>query len=251
MPVNVAIGPGRSAVVTGGSSGIGAATATLLAARGCDVTVTGRDPEALAEVASRTGGRACVADLTEPEAAGRVLSAAGEVDLLVCNAGVGWAGSLTDMTEADVEKIVRVNLVSVLTLVRLALPGMVARGRGHVVLVSSIAGHMGVAGETVYSATKAGLAGFGAAVRNEFAARGIAVSLVVPGVVSTSFFERRGTPYERTSPRPIPPERVARALVKAVDRNRAEVFVPAWLRLPARLRGAAPALIDTVQRHVT
>lgn len=250
--MTVAIGPGCNAVVTGGSSGIGAATAGVLAARGCGVTVVGRDADALAAVAARTGGRVCVADLSEQGAADHVLAETagdGDVDLLVCNAGVGWAGDLAGMAPGDVERLVRVNLLAVMHLVRLALPGMTARGRGHIVLVSSIAGSMGVADEAVYSATKAGLSMFGASVRNEVAGKGVGVSIVVPGVVDTPFFERRGTPYERGRPRPVSPDRVARALVSAVERDRAEVFVPRWLRLPARLRGAAPAFTDALQRR--
>ncbi|MFF5989628.1 SDR family NAD(P)-dependent oxidoreductase [Prauserella flavalba] len=245
------IGAGTTAVVTGGSSGIGAATASLLARRGCDVLVTGRDPAALDTVARHAGARACAADLTEPGAAARVLAAAGEVELLVCNAGVGWAGRLEDMPEADAETLVRVNLLAPVQLVRAVLPGMLERGRGHLVFVSSIAGSMNVAGEAVYSATKAGLDALAASVRGEVTGRGVGVSVVVPGVVDTPFFARRGTPYARRRPRPVPPERVAEALVAAVERNRAEVFVPPWLRLPARLRGVAPALTDALQRRFT
>lgn len=243
------IGTGTTAVVTGGSSGIGAATAALLARRGCDVVVVGRDAAALSAVAARTGARVCAADLAEPDAAGRVLAEAGAVNLLVCNAGIGWAGPVAGMAPSDVERLVQVNLLGAIRLVRGVLPGMLARGRGHLVLVSSIAGNMHVAGEAVYSATKAGLAAFAASVRGEVAGCGVGVSVVVPGVVDTSFFDRRGVPYERRTPRPVPPERVARALVRAVERNRAEVFVPRWLRFPARLRGAAPVLTDALQRR--
>ncbi|MEU6641517.1 SDR family NAD(P)-dependent oxidoreductase [Saccharomonospora sp. NPDC046836] len=245
------IGPATTAVVTGGSSGIGAATAQLLAYRGCQVLVVGRDAVALAGVARRTGGRACTTDLAEPGAAARVLAEAGEVDLLVCNAGVGWAGQLTDMPGEALEQLVRTNLLAPMRLVREALPGMLARGRGHIVLVSSIAGSMSVAQEAVYSATKAGLDAFGASVRGEVAGRGVGVTIVVPGVVDTPFFARRGVPYARHRPRPVPAGKVATALVAAVERGKAEVFVPRWLRLPARLRGSAPVLTDALQRRFT
>ncbi|MFC4003522.1 SDR family NAD(P)-dependent oxidoreductase [Prauserella oleivorans] len=243
------IAPGTNAVVTGGSSGIGAATAELLARRGCSVLVVGRDADALGDVAHRTGGRACVADLTDPAAADQVLAEAGPVDVLVCNAGLGWAGPLEAMPADTLEKLVQVNLLAPARLVRAALPGMVARGRGHLVFVSSIAGSMNVAHEAVYSATKAGLDALAGSVRGELAGRGVGVSVVVPGVVDTPFFARRGVPYVRRRPRPVPAERVARALVRAVERDRAEVFVPGWLRLPARLRGIAPVLTDALQRR--
>jgi short-subunit dehydrogenase len=243
------IGVGTTAVVTGGSSGIGAATACLLARRGCRVVLVGRDAGALAAVADRSGGTTCVADLADPKAATSVLDAAGTADLLVCNAGVGWAGRLETMPPEEIDRLVRVNLLAPAHLVRAALPGMLARGRGHIVLVSSIAGSMGVAEEAVYSATKAGLTALAASVRLEVAGRGVGISVVVPGVVATAFFERRGVPYQRRSPRPVPADAVARALVDAVQRQRAEVFVPRWLRLPARLRGLAPAVTDALQRR--
>ncbi|WP_199432389.1 SDR family NAD(P)-dependent oxidoreductase [Qaidamihabitans albus] len=243
------IGPGTRAVVTGASSGIGAATAELLARRGCHVVLAGRDGAALTEVAGRTGGRACAADLAGPDAPARLLAEAGEVDLLVCNAGVGWAGRFEDMPLADIERLVQVNLLSVLRLVRAALPAMLARGRGHIVLVSSIAGSMGVAREAAYSASKAAVQVLAGSLRHELAGRGVGVSVVVPGVVDTAFFTRRGAPYDRRRPRPVPPERVAKALVRAAERGRAEVFVPSWLRLPARLRGLAPGPVDALQRR--
>jgi short-subunit dehydrogenase len=78
---------------------------------------------------------------------------------------------------------------------------------------------------------------------------GVGVTVVVPGVVATPFFERRGRPYDRARPRPVSADSVATALVLAVERDRAEVFVPAWLRLPARLHGALPGLAHALQRR--
>ncbi len=99
-----------------------------------------------------------------------------------------------------------------------------------------------MAREAVYAATKAGLAAFADSVREETAGRGITVSVTVPGVVDTPFFERRGSAYDRAWPAPIPAERVARAILRAVGSGRAEVFAPAWMRLPARFKGAMPGL---------
>jgi short-subunit dehydrogenase len=237
---------GAVALVTGASSGIGRAAAGRFAAAGAKVVLAGRDKDALAEVADETGGHVVVADLDEPDAPERVAAEAvavsGRVDVLVNNAGIGWAGAVTTMAADDIDRLVAVNLVAPLRLTRALLPGMVTRRQGHLVMVASVAGATGVAGEAVYAATKAGLATFADSVRLEVAGTGVRVTNVSPGVIDTAFFTRRNRPYERTWPRPIPADRVAAAIVDAVRRDRAEVWVPGWLRLPARLRGAAPGV---------
>jgi short-subunit dehydrogenase len=118
---------------------------------------------------------------------------------------------------------------------------MLARGRGRIVFVTSIAGRTGVAGEAVYAATKAGVDAFADSLRFELHGTGVGVAVVVPGVVQTAFFERRGRPYGRTSPRPVPPDRVAAAVLRAVTTD-GDFYVPRWLRVPVALRGAAPGL---------
>jgi short-subunit dehydrogenase len=224
-------------LITGASSGIGAATADAMADANARLVLAGRDRARLDAVAAGTGGRVVTADLVTGTAA--LAAEAGPVDVLVAGAGVGWAGPVTAMAERTIDDLMAVNLLAPVRLTRLLLPGMIERGRGHIVFVSSIAGVVGVPGEAVYSATKAGLVAFAEALRAE---SHIGVSVVFPGVVDTPFFERRGTPYARRRPVPIPAARVARAIVQAIERERAEVYVPGWLELPARLRGAAPGV---------
>lgn len=227
---------GSVALVTGASSGIGRATARALAARGAQVVALGRDAERL------EGERAIVCDLADRAAVAHAVEQAGAVDLLVNNAGLGWAGSFVDVDPEDVERLVAVNLVAPILLARALVPGMVERGRGHVVNVASIAGYVGPRREAVYAATKGGLVAFSESLRYELAESGVAVSLVAPGAIDTEFFERRGEPYGRAWPRPQSPDRVAEAIVRAVESGRAEVFVPRWMAGVARLRGAAPSL---------
>jgi short-subunit dehydrogenase len=205
---------GAVCLVTGASSGIGRATAVELSRRGARVVALGRDAGRLAGI----GERQVVQDLAEG-----VPADLGDVDVLVNNAGIGET--------ADVERLVAVNLLAPIRLTRELAPR-------RVVFVSSIAGVVGPRHEAVYAATKAGLLAFAESLRYE----GMGVSVVIPGVVATEFFERRGAPYTRRWPRPIPPEQVARAIADAIERERAEVFVPAWLGGVARLRGAAPGL---------
>ncbi|GAA2783409.1 SDR family NAD(P)-dependent oxidoreductase [Streptomyces rameus] len=240
-------GRGGTALVTGASSGIGAAVARRLAAEGgWRLALNGRDVTRLEQVAALANGIALPADLTRPGAGRRltelVLDHLGQVDLLVAGAGVGWAGDFTGMPAARIDEIVGVDLLATVHLVRAVLPHMVAAGSGRVVLIGSLAGCVGVRGEAVYSAAKAALGTFADSLRYELRGTGVGVSLVIPGVVDTPFFDRRGIPYTRSWPRAVSPERVADAVHAAVLHGRDEVYVPGWLRLPARVRGAAPGL---------
>ena len=232
--------------MTGATSGIGRATAIALARAGARVIVTGRDAEALAAVRDATGGTAVAADLGNSVDVDRLAAAALSgpvpVEILVNNAGVGWAGAFAAMPAEMIEELVAVNLLGTARLTRALLPAMLERRRGHIVMVASVAGHVGVRDEALYAATKAAMLNFSESLRYEVRAAGVRVTTVSPGVVDTPFFKRRGSAYSRRRPRPIPPERLARAIVRAIQRERDEVVVPGWLRLPIWLHGAWPGL---------
>lgn len=228
---------GRVALVTGASSGIGRAVAGRLAARGARVLAHGRDKGALEQLDATP----LVEDLAEPGAGARLAGKAGPVDILVANAGLGWAGPFGEMPVEAIDELIRVNLTAPIELTRALLPSFQDRG-GYLIFVTSIAGRMGVAGEAVYSATKAGLDSFAESLRFETYAGKVRVGVFVPGVVETAFFERRGSPYARKSPRPIPAARVADRIVGMIQRESAEAYAPGWLRLPVAVRGAMPGL---------
>lgn len=234
---------GALALVTGASSGIGRASALALAAHGCRLLACGRDEQRLADVAGRTGGEWFAADLTDAAqtaALSDTVAGHGVPDVVVHCAGIGLAGPVEQTDEESLRPVLAVNLLAPMRLTKALLPAMRSRGSGHLVFVGSIAGRLGAPQEACYAASKAAVHAYADSLRIELDPVGIGVTTVVPGVVATDFFDRRGRPYERRFPRPVPPERLADALVRAVLRDRAEVVVPRWLRVPMLVRAAAP-----------
>jgi NAD(P)-dependent dehydrogenase (short-subunit alcohol dehydrogenase family) len=262
---------GAVVLVTGASRGIGRATAELLAARGAQVVAVARNGPAVAAVAAATGGLAVPADLRRADAAdtvvGRAVERYGRLDAVVANAGIGYAGPVAGMTAERVAALVDVNLRAPLLLARAATAAFTAQagtqagtvaggsagaGRpGALVFVTSIAGAVGVPGESVYSATKAGVESFAALLREEVRDQGITVSTVVPGVVDTGFFTERGVPYDRRFPRPLPAERIARAVVRSLERGTPRRVVPRWLAVPAWLSAAVPRPYRALARRLS
>ncbi|MFJ8584540.1 SDR family NAD(P)-dependent oxidoreductase [Streptomyces sp. NPDC093595] len=245
---------GPVALVTGASSGIGQAVAERIAtAGGWRLLLGGRDEERLAAVARSTGGTPLAADLGERTGVERLAAQAvereGRVDALVAAAGVGWAGPFVGMPADAIDRLLAVNLTSVVHLVRLVLPGMAERGVGRIVLIASMAGRVGVANEAVYAATKGALLAFAESLRYELAGTRVRVTVVLPGAVETPFFDRRGVPYHRDHPRPVPAERVAEIVWRAIERGAEDVYVPGWLAMPARMQGAVPGFFRALAKR--
>lgn len=219
----------------------------------------GRDEEALGRVADEVAGSFLAVDVGRRDSAelivGHTASTYGRLDAVVVNAGVGYAGDFADMSTAGIAELLDVNLLSAMLLARACLQPLRDTGQldarrcGAIVFVSSIAGAVGVPGETVYSATKAGLNIFAASLREELRPIRVSVSTVVPGVVDTGFFAARGTPYSRRFPRLMSPVRVTDAIERALDTGAAELVVPRWLVVPSRLSGAAPRLYRSLSRR--
>jgi short-subunit dehydrogenase len=236
---------GLRALITGGSSGIGAATARAFAAHGGRVAIAGRDLVALHQVAADIRAVVIPGDLREPGCARRSVESAirglGGLDVVVSNAGIGWAGKFSAMSEADIDSLLDVNLRAAAHLARAAIPHL-HQGVGRLVFVGSIAGLVGAPGEAWYSATKAGLGSLAQALRDELRPVGVAVSLVSPGVVDTAFFDRRQVPYRRKHPQMLSPQVAADAIIDAIAHRRNEVIIPLWLSVPARLKVSFPKL---------
>ena len=185
----------RTALVTGASTGMGEATVVQLREQGLTVHAVARDAERLSDLAERTGAIAHIVDLSDIDAVERELGGL-EIDVLVNNAGVSAPGNILDAERGTVDAMVDVNLRAVLHLARLFLPGMVERDLGHVVNISSIAGHYNFFGHTAYHATKAAVHQISRQLRNDTVGKRIRVTEICPGRVETEIFGRNlgGTP---------------------------------------------------------
>jgi 3-oxoacyl-[acyl-carrier protein] reductase len=181
---------GKSALVTGGSRGIGRAIAVELAAAGASVVVGYRSGREEAEaVAAEIDGRAVQADVADPEAARALVEAAGELDVLVNNAGLTRDGLLARMPDDDWRAVIDTNLSSVFHTCRAAVRGMMKRRDGAIVNVSSIVGVHGNWGQTNYAASKAGIIGFTKSLARELGSRNVRANVVAPGYVTTRLTE--------------------------------------------------------------
>ncbi|HEV2902435.1 MAG TPA: 3-oxoacyl-[acyl-carrier-protein] reductase [Gaiellaceae bacterium] len=177
---------GRTALVTGGSRGIGKAIAAELAGAGATVVLGYRSGAEEAEgVASEIGARAVQADVSEGDDAKRLVEEAGEIDILVNNAGVTRDGLLARMPDEDWRVVLDTNLGGTFNTCRAAARGMMRRRSGAIVNVSSIVGLHGNPGQTNYSASKAGIIGFTKALARELGSRGVRANVVAPGYIST------------------------------------------------------------------
>ncbi len=177
---------GRKALVTGGASGIGAATARRLAAEGAEVWIGDLNEEGAGDVAAEVSGHAVRLDVTDLESARSAVEAAGgTLDILINNAGMDEFGFFGETTPDQWQRVLAVNLVGVMACTHAALPGMRAAGYGRIVSTSSEAGRVGSKGSAVYSAAKGGVIAFMKVIAREYARFGITANSIAPGPIET------------------------------------------------------------------
>ena len=251
---------GRVAVITGASSGIGLACARRLAQHDATVILAARREDRLEQAAGEiraSGGHAetMTADVTSEADMQRLVARAeaafGRLDIMVCNAGFGYYGSVEDTPPDVMRRMMDVNFMGTYLAARAALPVFRRQRSGHLLIVSSIVGRRGIAQMSGYSATKAAQVGFAESLRSEFDGTAIHVSVVFPISTETEFRQAMERDYGHTVSGLGPKQSaddVARAMVRCVLRPRPEVYPHAPSRALIVLNAAAPALTDRLVR---
>lgn len=236
-------------LITGASGGIGQAIARAFASRGAQVILTGRRLEVLEPLAEQLGARVLPCDLASREDVDRLIEAAGAVDVVVANAGLPATGHITDLAQSQLDTMLEVNLRAPIALARGLLPGMVERGRGHLVFVSSLSGKVASLESSLYNATKFGLRGFSLGVREDLRGTGVGASVILPGFISEAGMFADSQTKLPPGVGTKTPEEVATAVLGAVEHNRAEVAVaPIGLRLGANFASVLPSVASAVTR---
>jgi short-subunit dehydrogenase len=241
---------GKTVLLTGATGGLGRAMAAALADRSAALVLSSRKEKELSELVTTlpgAGHRAIVTDLAEDAAALRLLDDAGEIDVLVANAGLPASGRLDGFSQDEIGRALRVNLESPVRMARQLLPTWQQRGSGHFVFVSSISGFVSTPRASLYAATKFGLRGFALNLREDLRGSGIGVSVITPGAI------REAGMFAESGAKPPPgvgtgtPQQVASALVRAIERDKGEISVaPMRQRALARFAMFAPELSGRV-----
>jgi uncharacterized protein len=242
---------GATALVTGATGGLGQAIAIALAERGSKVTVTGRREAELKVLADEIDGRAVVADLAVRHDVDQLIAEVSDVDVAVVNAGIPATGVLSDLTRGDIDRMLEINLRVPIVLAKELSDAMVARGRGHLVFISSLSGKAASPASSMYSATKFGLRGFGLSLRQDLARHRVGVSVISPGFIrDAGMFHESGARLPPGTGTKTPAD-VAAAVIRAIEENRAEIEVaPAQLRIGAAIATLAPGLAARASRRM-
>jgi short-subunit dehydrogenase len=242
---------GSTVLLTGATGGIGHAIARALRSRGAKLILTGRRVELLDQLGAELGARTLAVDLSLPTEVDRLVADAGDVDILIANAGLPASGTLESFSVEEIDRALDVNLRAPIVLAHELVPGMVGRHRGHLLFMSSLAGKAATPRAALYNASKFGLRGFAAALRSDLRGTGVGVSAVFPGFISEAGMYADAEVKLPAGIGTRSPEDVAHAVVGAIERNRGEVDVaPLPLRAGAIFASVAPELAGSVARKL-
>ncbi|MCR2802537.1 SDR family NAD(P)-dependent oxidoreductase [Paenibacillus soyae] len=244
---------GKIVLISGASSGIGAITAAILAERGAIPILTGRNVERLKQQAASIKGECAyyVMNVTDMEQVRQTVDAVieryGRIDILLNNAGYGQFETISNMPVESFEAMMDTNYMGIVRCVKAVLPHMEKRGEGHIVNVASMAGKIGSAKSTSYTATKHAVLGFTNSLRMELKPLGIHVSSINPGPIDTEFFaiaDPSGSYVKNVSWFMMKPHYVARAIVRVMERKTHELDLPRAASVGIKLYGLFPRVAD-------
>ena len=240
----------KTVLLTGASTGLGPYIARRLRRAGARFVLSARNEAALSKLASELGeSRFVVADLAKPGEPERLAREAGDVDVLVSNAGVPASGKLVSYAIDEIDRAIAVNLRAGIVLAHELAPAMIERGQGHMVFMASAAGKVPAPGLTMYNATKFGIRGFALALREELLSSGVGVSTISPTFVSGAGMWAETGLKANPIAGEVTPEQVAEAVFRAITKNKAEIDV---VRLPLRaslkVLAVAPGFFMAVAR---
>lgn len=202
---------GLVALVTGGSRGIGRATAEMLKAHGAEVIIHGSSEETVSKAASEMGVKGIVANLLDEGSVEKIVGEAGQVDILVNNAGITRDALFVRQGQQQWDEVMLVNVNRVVELSRAVLPGMMGKGYGRIVNMSSVVAHMGNVGQTNYIASKSAITGFTKALAKEVARKGVTVNAIAPGFINTDMTAKIPENLKEAFVKQIPAQRFGEA----------------------------------------
>ncbi|MBJ6363836.1 SDR family NAD(P)-dependent oxidoreductase [Paenibacillus sp. GCM10012307] len=244
---------GKKVVITGATSGIGLLLAQTLSQRGAIPIITGRSSSKLAEAMNTIPGeqKGYVLDVTNQEQVdtvmAQIIAEHQGIDVLVNNAGFGMFESIVEAPVEHYAQMMDTNYLGLVRCTKAVLPDFLRRDSGHIINIASMAGKIGTAKSTGYTATKHAVLGFTNALRAELAGSGIAVSAVNPGPIDTPFFataDPGGTYVNNVKWFMMPPDRVVQAIIKVIEQRKAEVDLPRTAAVGIKLYQLFPRLLD-------
>jgi short-subunit dehydrogenase len=246
-------------LLTGGSRGLGPFMARALLGHGARVTLNARSESDLEKTRGAIGtDRVAIApgDVSVPADREAIVAAAenafGPIDILVNNAGIESVLPFEEFRDDEIERVISVNLQAPILLTRLVIPGMLQRGQGHIVNISSLSGKTGPPYHTIYASTKHGLVGFTLSLRSELKGSGVSASVICPGYITEAgmFAEERGMEPPKKSGAWGTPIDVARAVVRSIEKNVPEIIVARGMARIADVAFAiSPRFVDAVARR--
>ena len=241
---------GKTVLLTGASTGLGPYIARRLHRAGARFVLSARNEAALRKLSTELGeSRFVVADLAKPGEPERLAREAGEIDVLVSNAGVPASGRLATYEVEEIDRAIAVNLRAGIVLARELAPSMIERKQGHMVFMASAAGKVPAPGLVMYNATKFGIRGFALALREELYGSGVGVSVISPTFVSGAGMWAETGLKANPMAGEVTPEQVAEAVFRAITKNRAEIDVVGLpLRASLKVLAVAPGLFMAVAR---